>query len=78
MSSLWSIFLIFCGVLSIWHNELDMIFPQTESLAYENAVPNFPDTVLHFGYFMKVVLGTFKDYYATVTALSSGNEIEIN
>ena len=78
MSSLWSIFLIFCGVLSIWHNELDMIFPQIESLAYENAVPNFPDTVLHFGYFMKVVLGTFKDYYATVTALSSGSEIEIN
>ena len=78
MSSLWSIFLIFCGVLSIWHNELDMIFPQIESLAYENAVPNFPDTVLHFGYFMKVVLGTFKDYYATVSALSSGNEIEIS
>ena len=55
-----------------------MIFPQIESLAYENAVPNFPDTALHFGYFMKVVLGTFKDYYAIVTALSSGNEIEIN
>ena len=52
--------------------------PQIESLAYENAVLNFPDTVLHFGYFMKVVLGTFKDYYAIVTALSSGNEIEIN
>ena len=78
MSSFCSIFLSFSGVLSIWHNESDMIFPQIESLAYENAVPNFPDTALHFGYFMKVVLGTFKDYYAIVTALSSGNEIEIN
>ena len=66
------------GVLKICHNGLDMIFPQIVSLAYENAVPNIPETSLQIGYFVKVVLGAFKDYYAYVTALICGDEIEIN
>ena len=52
-----------------------MIYPP--GLAYENAVPNIPETSLQIGDFVKVVFGAFKDYYAVATGMSYGDEIEI-
>ena len=45
-------------VLGIWHNGLNMIYQPFLSLAYENAVPNIPET-----HSAKVALGAFKEYY---------------
>ena len=46
-----------------------MIYPPILSLAYENAVPNIPETSLQIGDFVKVVWGTFKDYYTIATEM---------
>lgn len=39
---------------------MDLIYPRILSLAYENAVPNIPETSLQIGDFVKVVLGASK------------------
>lgn len=54
-----------------------MIYRPIWSLAYENVVPNIPETS-QIGDFEKVAFGVFKDYYAVFSWLRNDDDIEIN